>query len=149
LGASRTAGIREDPPPCVLQRELSDFYVQYQLLAHLEEGASRAVVLSELHAQIQDAFNEYGTQIMSPHFEAQPKKPVLVPKSAWYAPPASQPPSGAAVEPREIESREIEQTEHVSAMPPVKSPPVSGGEKKVRKRRPILPRNPRAKPPSI
>jgi small-conductance mechanosensitive channel len=148
LGASRTPGIRQEPPPRVLQRELSDFYVQYHLLAHLEEGESRAVVLSELHAQIQDAFNEHGTQIMSPHFEAQPKKPVLVPKSAWYAPPASQPPSGMPVEPREIESRETEPRPHVSVAPPAKPAPPSVAEKKERKR-PILPRQPRAKPPSL
>jgi small-conductance mechanosensitive channel len=148
LGASRTPGIRQEPPPRVLQRELSDFYVQYHLLAHLEEGESRAAVLSELHAQIQDAFNEHGTQIMSPHFEAQPKKPVLVPKSAWYAPPASQPPSEVAVEPRAIESREIESREPVSAVPPAKPASPSGGEKKDRKR-PIPTRNPRAKPPII
>jgi small-conductance mechanosensitive channel len=89
LGASRTPGIRRDPPPRVIQRELSDFYVQYLLLAHLEDGKRRAAVLSELHAQIQDAFNEYGTQIMSPHFESQPEKPVFVPKSAWHPAPAA------------------------------------------------------------
>jgi small-conductance mechanosensitive channel len=147
LGASRTAGIRQEPPPRVLQRELSDFYVQYHLLAHLEEGSSRAAVLSELHAQIQDAFNEHGAQIMSPHFEAQPKKPVLVPKSAWYVPPASQPPSEVAVEPSEVEPREVEPREPVSAEPPAKPALLSRGEKKER-RRPILPR-PRAKPPTL
>jgi small-conductance mechanosensitive channel len=89
LGAARTPGIRKEPPPRVLQRELSDFYVQYQLLAHLEDGKSRAEVISALHAQIQDAFNEHGTQIMSPHFESQPEKPVFVPKSGWYAAPAT------------------------------------------------------------
>ena len=89
LGASRTPGIRQEPPPRVLQRELSDFYVQYQLLAHLEEGASRAAVLSELHSQIQDAFNEHGVQIMSPHFESQPERKVFVPKTGWYAASAS------------------------------------------------------------
>jgi small-conductance mechanosensitive channel len=78
----------------VLQRELSDFYVQYQLLAHLEDAKNRAAVISELHAQIQDAFNEHGTQIMSPHFESQPEKPVIVPKSKWYAAPA--PPAPAS-----------------------------------------------------
>jgi small-conductance mechanosensitive channel len=148
LGASRTPGIRQEPPPRVLQRELSDFYVQYHLLAHLEEGSIRAAVLSELHAQIQDAFNEHGAQIMSPHFEAQPKKPVLVPKSAWYVPPASQPPSKVAVEPSEIEPREIEPREPVSAVAPANPAPPSGGEKKGRKR-PIPTRNPRAKPPII
>jgi small-conductance mechanosensitive channel len=147
LGASRTPGVRQEPPPSVLQRELSDFYVQYQLLAHLEEGSSRAVVLSELHAQIQDAFNEHGTQIMSPHFETQPKKPVLVPKSAWYAPPASQPPSEVAGEPREVEIREVEPRAPVSAEPPPK--PVLSRQEKRERKRPILPRPPRAKPPSL
>jgi small-conductance mechanosensitive channel len=98
LGAARTHGLRRDPPPRVMQRELSDFYVQYLLLAHLEDGKSRAAVLSDLHAQIQDAFNEFGTQIMSPHFESQPEKPVFVPKSAWYTAPAVPPePLAAAV----------------------------------------------------
>jgi small-conductance mechanosensitive channel len=148
LGASRTPGIRQEPPPRVLQRELSDFYVQYHLLAHLEEGENRAAVLSELYAQIQDAFNEHGTQIMSPHFEAQPKKPVLVPKSAWYAPPASQPPSKVAFEPSAIEPREVEPREPASVEPPAKPALLSRGEKKERKR-PMPPRHPRAKPPVI
>jgi small-conductance mechanosensitive channel len=89
LGAARTQGLRRDPPPRVMQRELSDVRVQYMLLAHLEDGKNRAAVLSELHAQIQDAFNEFGTQIMSPNFEGQPEKPVVVPKSKWYAAPAA------------------------------------------------------------
>jgi small-conductance mechanosensitive channel len=89
LGASRTRGLRREPAPRVVQRELSDVCVQYMLLAHLEQGANRAAVLSELHAQIQDAFNEFGTQIMSPHFEAQPEKPVVVPRSKWYSAPAA------------------------------------------------------------
>jgi small-conductance mechanosensitive channel len=84
LGAARTAGIRKEPAPRVLQRELSSFYVEYQLLAHLEEAKNRAAVVSELHAQIQDAFNEHDTQIMSPHFESQPERKVFVPKSDWY-----------------------------------------------------------------
>jgi small-conductance mechanosensitive channel len=98
LGASRTRGLRKEPPPRVLQRELSDFYVQYQLLAHLEDGQNRAVVISDLHAQIQDAFNEYDTQIMAPHFESQPERPVFVPKSKWYAAPAKEPTSGGRLE---------------------------------------------------
>jgi small-conductance mechanosensitive channel len=96
LGAARTHGLRRDPPPRVMQRELSDFYVQYLLLAHLEEGKNRAAVLSEMHAQIQDAFNEFGTQIMTPHFESQPEKPIFVPKSDWYAPPAAPSDSAAS-----------------------------------------------------
>lgn len=91
LGAARTRGIRNEPPPRVLQRELSDFYVQYHLMAHLQEGENRAEVMSELHAQIQDAFNEFGAQIMSPHFESQPEKKIVVPKPEWHAAPAPPP----------------------------------------------------------
>jgi CTP:molybdopterin cytidylyltransferase MocA len=48
----------------------------------------RPQVLSALHANIQDAFNEAGVQIMSPHFLGQPGAPVVVPRSRWHAPPA-------------------------------------------------------------
>jgi small-conductance mechanosensitive channel len=99
LGASRTRGIRKEPPPWVLQRELSDFYVQYHLMAHLEETADRHEVLSELHAQIQDAFNEFGTQIMSPHFESQPDKTIFVPKAKWFSAPAAGNGSGGVAAP--------------------------------------------------
>ena len=48
-------------------------------------------VLSDLHAQIQDAFNEFEVQIMSPAFESQPDRAVVVPKSKWFAAPARPP----------------------------------------------------------
>ncbi len=44
-------------------------------------------VLSELHQRIQDTFNEFGVQIMSPNFENQPEQPVLSPKETWFAAP--------------------------------------------------------------
>jgi small-conductance mechanosensitive channel len=96
LAAARTQGLRRNPPPRVMQRELSEVCVQYMLLAHLEEGRSRAEVLSALHAQIQDAFNEFGVQIMAPSYEAQPETPVVVPRSRWYAEPAA-PENAAAI----------------------------------------------------
>jgi small-conductance mechanosensitive channel len=83
--AARTPGLRKDPPPFVLQADLSDFYVEYQLVTRLEEPSQRVFVMSELHQNIQDAFNERGVQIMSPHFEGQPDRPVLVPKSKWHS----------------------------------------------------------------
>lgn len=95
LGAARTRGIRSEPAPRVLQRELSDFCVQYHLVAHLREGQNRAEVMSELHGQIQDAFNEVGAQIMSPHFESQPDKKIVVPKAEWHAAPAAPAPIAA------------------------------------------------------
>ncbi len=173
LGASRTPGIRQEPPPQVMQRGLSDFHVQYLLLAHLEDPKSRAAVLSELQAQIQDAFMERGAQFMSPHFETEPKKPVLEPRSDEYAAPAPQPaaemtaePSPVetreielkeiqprevetgAVEPPEVETREIEAREIVRAEPPAK-PNVPSGRRKPDRKRHVPPRAPRAKPPSV
>ena len=51
----------------------------------------RPFVLSRLHAEIQDAFNEFGVQIMSPNFEAQPDAKVWVPREHWNAAPAEKP----------------------------------------------------------
>ena len=89
--AGKTNGIRKSPAPFVLQRALSDFYVEYELRFSIDRPTERLPILSALHAAIQDAFNEAEVQIMSPNFEAQPEKPVLVPKSQWHMPPASPP----------------------------------------------------------
>jgi hypothetical protein len=36
-------------------------------------------------------FNEYGVQIMSPHYVLDPKQPQVVPKDKWFAAPAQAP----------------------------------------------------------
>jgi small-conductance mechanosensitive channel len=88
LGAAAAVPrLRTDPAPFVLQTSLSDFYVSYELRAHHDRPEERPRILSELHAAIQDAFNEAGVQIMSPNFEAQPASPVLVPKDRWEGTP--------------------------------------------------------------
>lgn len=87
--AAKTAGIRKTPPPHVLQRALSDFYVEYELCVQLEDPLGRAHRLSDLHANIQDEFNSHGVQIMSPHFEGQPDRAVVVPREKWHEPPAA------------------------------------------------------------
>lgn len=87
--AGRVPGLRSEPAPFVLQRALSDFYVEYEVIAVLEDPFVRAPVLSQLHAEIQDEFNTHGVQIMSPNFEAQPEGgAVLVPKEDWFKAPA-------------------------------------------------------------
>ena len=88
LAAERTPGILSDPEPRVLQRALSDFYVEYQLLFRIKQPEQRYLIMSELHGRIQDAFNEYGVQIMSPHFEMQPADAVVVPATEWCKAPA-------------------------------------------------------------
>ncbi len=88
--AAATPGILDDPAPYVVQTALSDFYVAYKLVVNVgtDVPAARARVASDLHAAIQDAFNRYGVQIMSPHYYSDPQTPKLVAPSSWFAPPA-------------------------------------------------------------
>lgn len=76
------------PPPFVLQQALGDFYVEYEVFAALEhpveQMSRKPMIMSALHANIQDAFNTHGVQIMSPHFEAQPEDAVVIPKAKWF-----------------------------------------------------------------
>lgn len=86
--SDRTEGVLSVPEPRVLQIGLEDFYVRYELTVFAHSAGRRGEILSRLHGHIQDVFNEYGVQIMSPNFEAQPDAPVLVPKKKWHAAPA-------------------------------------------------------------
>ncbi|WP_051377864.1 mechanosensitive ion channel family protein [Derxia gummosa] len=82
--AAATEGLRREPEPFVYQRALQDFYVEYELFAHIDVPIRRVPVLSQLHAAIQDEFNTAGVQIMSPHFMEQPAEAILVPKARWH-----------------------------------------------------------------
>lgn len=95
LAAERTPGIRTEPAPWVNQRSLGDFYVDYELCAALEDATLRVRTLTALHANILDAFNEYGVQITSPNYEADPEAAKVVPREQWYAAPARRPPGEA------------------------------------------------------
>ena len=86
--AERTTGIMPEPKPYVLQEALQDFYVKYTLFVCLEHQDQRYFTLNTLHAHIQDLFNEYGVQIMSPNYLADPSSPKVVAKKDWYASPA-------------------------------------------------------------
>jgi len=90
--ARRTNGILDEPRPKVFQTALSDFYPEYLLIcqARSEDPVPRAEVISNLHANIQDVFNEYKVQIMSPHYLSDPDKEKLVPKEGWFRAPASE-----------------------------------------------------------
>ncbi|HEY5780580.1 MAG TPA: mechanosensitive ion channel domain-containing protein [Lysobacter sp.] len=90
LAAARTPQLLAGHKPFVLQSSLSDFYVQYQLNVAVADPKERVHALSRLHAEIQDAFNEFGVQIMSPNFEAQPEHKVWVPPEQWRSAPAPQ-----------------------------------------------------------
>lgn len=87
--AARTGGLKQTPPPFVLQTSLADFYVEYQLNVYLEEAHRRIPVLAELRSHIQDSFNESGVQIMSPHYLGDPPAAKVVPQDDWFRPPTS------------------------------------------------------------
>jgi small-conductance mechanosensitive channel len=91
--ARRTQGVLSDPSPRVFQTALSDFYVEYRLVCQAvpSDPRPRAEVLSALHANVLDVFNEHGVQIMSPHYFADPSDAKLVPPAKWYAAPAKPP----------------------------------------------------------
>jgi len=95
--AESTPGLRAEPKPFVTQSALSDFYVEYRLCVQIERSEIRRITLTALHANIQDVFNEYGVQIMSPHYENDPLEKVWVPKEQWFEAPAEDGVDGESV----------------------------------------------------
>jgi small-conductance mechanosensitive channel len=91
--ARRTPGVLMDPAPQVFQVALSDFYPEYRLVCQAvpEQPRPRAEVMSLLHANVQDVFNEHGVQIMSPHYLGDPAEAKVVPRERWYEAPAKEP----------------------------------------------------------
>jgi small-conductance mechanosensitive channel len=98
IAADRTAGILRATPTRVLQTALQDFYVEYTLVVAVANPRDKVSVLNELHAHIQDVFNEYGVQIMSPNYEADPADKKFVPKEQWFQAPADQAATNVAVQ---------------------------------------------------
>lgn len=91
LAAKRAKGIDLSQPPLVRQLSLMDWYIAYELQVRLVVGQSLADARNELHSNIQDVFNEFDVQIMSPNFVMQPKGAVMVGKEDWYPAPAVPP----------------------------------------------------------
>ena len=89
--ARRTAGLLRDPAPFVLQTELGDFCVTYEINAYCDTPQRMRLLYAELHRNILDVFNEYGVQIMTPAYEGDPEQPKVVPKEQWYTAPAAPP----------------------------------------------------------
>jgi small-conductance mechanosensitive channel len=98
MAAKRTAGILTEPQPFVLQKSLGDFAVNYELNCYCDDAQQTAMLYSTLHENIQDVFNEYGVQIMTPSYMADTPEPKVVTKDNWYAAPAKQ--SEAPVPPK-------------------------------------------------
>jgi small-conductance mechanosensitive channel len=89
LAAQRTGTLLREPPPFVLEKSLGDFAVTYELNACVESATSLPERYAALHRNILDVFNEYGVQIMTPAYEADPPTPKIVPQERRFAAPAS------------------------------------------------------------
>lgn len=91
MAAQRTPGLLAEPKPFVLQTSLADFAVNYELNAYCQEANKMMALYTALHQNIQDVFNEYGVQIMTPAYESDTPQPKIVPKDGWFAAPAQPP----------------------------------------------------------
>lgn len=91
IAARRAKCIDQSQQPLVRQLSLMDWYIAYELQVKLRAGQSLAEARNELHSNIQDVFNEFNVQIMSPNFVMQPEGAVVVTEDNWYAAPAEKP----------------------------------------------------------
>lgn len=89
--AHRTPGLDQEPQPFVLQTSLGDFAIEYQINAFCKDVSNLPQIYSDLHSNIQDVFNEYGVQIMSPAYVADPESAKVVPPERWHTEPATIP----------------------------------------------------------
>lgn len=94
LAAKRASSVDPAQPPLVRQLSLMDWYIAYELQVQLKAGQSLAAARNELYSHIQDVFNEFNVQIMSPNYVMQPEGSVTVAKENWYSAPAV-PPDGS------------------------------------------------------
>ncbi|MGW8182188.1 MAG: mechanosensitive ion channel family protein, partial [bacterium] len=91
MAADRTPGLLRTPEPFILQKSLDEFSVIYELNVYIDNPEQMQKLYSLLHQNIQDVFNEYDVQIMTPAYENDPATPKVVPRNNWYQAPAEEP----------------------------------------------------------
>lgn len=65
--ALATKGVLEHPAPFVLETELNDNYMCYQINAYIKDADDMPVIMSDMLQNIQDYFNEAGIELFAPH----------------------------------------------------------------------------------
>lgn len=88
MAAERTTGLLREPAPFVLQLSLNDFAVTYELNVYCDQVSEMDRLYAYLHRSVLDVFNEFGVQIMTPAYVADPAEPKVVPREQWFANPA-------------------------------------------------------------
>ena len=89
--AERTEGLLKEPKPFIRQKSLADYAVNYELNAYCNDASKMVKLYTEMHRNIQDVFNEYGVQIMTPSYREDPPEPKIVRREQWYLAPATEP----------------------------------------------------------
>ncbi len=100
MAAGRVAGLLHSPQPFVLQTSLGDFAVNYELNVYCDQPLAMLPLQAELQRHVLDVFNEYGVQIMTPHYQLDPAGLKIVAPDQWHAAPA--PPAGTALTPSPV-----------------------------------------------
>ena len=88
MAAERTPRLLREPAPFVLQLSLNDFAVTYELNVYCDQPSEMDRLYADLHRSVLDVFNEFGVQIMTPAYIADPAEPKVVPPELWFAKPA-------------------------------------------------------------
>lgn len=65
--AIATDGVLEHPAPFVLETELNDNYMCYQINAYIKNADDMPVIMSDLLQNIQDLFNKAEIELFAPH----------------------------------------------------------------------------------
>ncbi len=68
--AQKTKNLTREFKPFVLQKNLGDFYVEYELNVYTKQPKKMAHLYSDLNKSILDEFNAAGVEILSPHYSA-------------------------------------------------------------------------------
>lgn len=63
-----TPGVMPNPKPFVLETELNDNYMCYQINAYIREADNMPAITSDLLQNIQDYFHAAGIDLVAPHF---------------------------------------------------------------------------------
>lgn len=66
--ALHTPGVLNHPKPFVLETELNDNYMCYQINAYIHDADNLPQITSDLHQNIQDYFHEAGIELVAPHY---------------------------------------------------------------------------------
>lgn len=88
MAAERTPRLLREPAPFVLQLSLNDFAVTYELNVYCDQPSEMDRLYADLHRSVLDVFNEFGVQIMTPAYVADPAEPKVVAQEEWFAKPA-------------------------------------------------------------